>query len=86
MNQPQQHKTRFISKADAAEMLNMSVCTLNKRLPAMYAQGCPMWDGLIGGFDRKALVLWLDQRANLAPIAISDADKALAEWELSRAS
>lgn len=79
-------QTRFISRSEAAALLNMSVPTLNARLPDMYADGCPVWDGLIGGFDRKALVLWLDQRANLAPIPDSDADKALADWEMSRAS
>ena len=91
MNQPSPHKTpkaaaRFITKSEAATILNMSVTTLNERLRDMYADGCPMWDELIKGFDLKAFNLWLDARAGLVPPSESDADRALNEWRVSRAS
>ena len=47
----------------------------------MEAQGFPLYDDLLRGYDEKAVDLWLDRRSNIAPDSTSKADMALAQWD-----
>lgn len=77
--------SRIKSKSEIAAKLGISMGTFNARRPQMEAEGFPGYDRLLGGYDVKAVDLWLDRRSNIAPASTSAADRALDQWEQSLA-
>ena len=80
-------QARIKSRKDIAAKLGISIGTFNTRRPAMEAQGFPLYDNLLRGYDEKAVDLWLDRRANITPASSNptdEADRALEMWERGR--
>ena len=83
---PRPRISRIKSKSDIAAKLGISMGTFNARRAQMEAEGFPEYDRLLGGYDVKAVDLWLDRRSNIAPASITAADRALVQWEQSEQS
>lgn len=77
---------RIIKRTPTAMMLGMCRATFDKREPSLIEQGFPAFDTTLGGYDKKAINLWLDKRANLISNNVKKADDAFDEWEKRRAS
>jgi hypothetical protein len=80
--------SRQISPAPEARIWGYEECAarLNRSVPWFYSHkrrleqlGMPRKDLALGGWDSKAFEVWLDQRAGLNTLTVSDIEKQMLE-------
>ena len=57
---------RVLKKHGTAALLGWGDTTFDKKRPALEAEGFPLYDELLGGWDAHAIEHWLDQRSGFA--------------------
>lgn len=69
---------RIWNEFQVASRLNMGARSFKEKRPELEKQGFPKFDPLLGGWDSRAIELWLDARSGIALPANSDEALALA--------
>ena len=57
---------RVLKKHGLAALFGWGDTTFDKKRPALEAEGLPLYDELLGGWDAHAVERWFDRRAGLA--------------------
>lgn len=71
---------RIWSAYQVACRLGWSESHFKARQTALFAEGFPQPDDLLGGYDADAIDLWLDRRAGLVDATANDVDREIDRW------
>ena len=67
---------RIYSRREVAQLLGKGDTWFSANLPRLVAEGMPLFDPLLNGWDAKAIHLWLDRRSGL----ISDQQATVSDF------